>query len=197
MNPLHLSGKHRPASVRLAMCHNRGVTLIELMVTLSILAIVLAMALPSFGQLMAEHKIKTVSQTLVSALNLARSEAIKRGHEVSVCPLAAGNGTRACLNNGWQAAMGNEAGLWVFDDLSRPLLQLENPDQLIRHLAPGKAGISITASAGLQSGISYLADGSAKQAGTLKIALPDAVRCLKLAANGRLTLKTGTHNAPC
>ncbi|MCL6264282.1 GspH/FimT family protein [Craterilacuibacter sp. RT1T] len=175
----------------------QGLTLIELLLTLSILAIMLAMALPAFGPMVANHKAKSASQSLVSALNLARSEAIKRGHEVSICPLADGNSARNCLTDGWGNALSNEAGIWVFDDQTLPLLALEDSTQRIQQLAPAKTGISLSASNNIKSGISYLADGSVKQAGSLKVVVPGAARCLKLAANGRLTLLTVKENDPC
>lgn len=72
------------------LAYKKGFTLIELLVTLAVLAIVMAFAVPSFQQLIANNRLSTEVNTLVSALQLARSEAVKRGTEVSV---AATNGT--------------------------------------------------------------------------------------------------------
>lgn len=64
--------------------HKNGFTLIELLVTLAVLAIVLTFAVPSFQQLINNNRLTTEVNTLVSALQLARSEAVNRGTEVRV-----------------------------------------------------------------------------------------------------------------
>jgi len=62
-----------------------GFTLIELMVTISVAAILLALAAPSFQSLMISNRITAQTNDLVSDLAFARSEAIKRGATVTVC----------------------------------------------------------------------------------------------------------------
>lgn len=69
-----------------AMKHCRGLTVIELMVTLIIVAIVVSIAVPNFRDFIQDTRATTESNKIVGALNLARSEAIKRGTPVSVCP---------------------------------------------------------------------------------------------------------------
>jgi type IV fimbrial biogenesis protein FimT len=63
-----------------------GVTLIELMVSLFVLAIVTAIAIPSFRDLMRRHAITSGGNTLAGSLAYARSEAAMRGSFVSLCP---------------------------------------------------------------------------------------------------------------
>ncbi len=63
-----------------------GFTLIELLVTLSIGAIILSIAVPSFGNMVRNNRVATQANTLLAALNLARSESAKRGVRISVCP---------------------------------------------------------------------------------------------------------------
>jgi type IV fimbrial biogenesis protein FimT len=62
-----------------------GFTLIELMVTLTVAVILIAIAIPSFNYLTVSSKLTTVSNGLVTALNTARMEAIKRNNLVTVC----------------------------------------------------------------------------------------------------------------
>jgi type IV pilus modification protein PilV len=69
-----------------------GFTLIELMVTLTVAVILIAIAIPSFNYLTVSSKLTTVSNGLVTALNTARLEAIKRNNLVTVCS-DTGNGT--------------------------------------------------------------------------------------------------------
>lgn len=84
-----------------------GLTLLELLVTLSIAAILVTLGVPGFQDLVRNNRAATQANELLTALNLARSEAIKRGARVSVCasdaPLAA---TPTCSgsnawNGGW------------------------------------------------------------------------------------------------
>ncbi|MBL4852096.1 MAG: GspH/FimT family pseudopilin [Gammaproteobacteria bacterium] len=62
----------------------RGFTLIELMVTLTIAAILVTLS-TSFGNLLQRNELTTVVNTLVADMNFARSEAIKTGTEVIIC----------------------------------------------------------------------------------------------------------------
>lgn len=61
-----------------------GFTLVEMLVVMSVLAIVMAIAVPSFREFMAGQRIKAASFDLTSALLLARSEALKRNGSVQV-----------------------------------------------------------------------------------------------------------------
>ena len=64
--------------------YNSGFTLIELMVTIAIAAILLGIAIPSFTETIASNRLTTNANALVTALNFARSEAVKRGIQVTV-----------------------------------------------------------------------------------------------------------------
>jgi type IV fimbrial biogenesis protein FimT len=61
----------------------RGFTLIELMVTVAVVAIFSALAGPSFRQLIAQQRVKSAASALVESLWVARSEAIKLNGDVS------------------------------------------------------------------------------------------------------------------
>ncbi len=71
---------------------NNGFTLIELMVTLAVAIVVLSVGIPVFSTLIANNRAAADSNALVTALQYARSEAVKRGAPVRVC---AGNGTNS------------------------------------------------------------------------------------------------------
>lgn len=73
----------------------RGFTLIELMVTVVVMAILAASAVPSFRNMILQNRASTHVNELVSALSVARSEAIKRGVQVEL--LAQG----ADVTTGW------------------------------------------------------------------------------------------------
>lgn len=62
----------------------QGFTLIELMVTVAVAAIVMGLAVPSFNETVRSSRLTTSANDWVSTLNFARSEAIKRSAPVSV-----------------------------------------------------------------------------------------------------------------
>ncbi len=72
-----------------------GFTLIELMVALAVLAIIAAIAVPAMQGLIAANRLSGASTELVTALQVARSEAIRRNAPVTVCGSADG---ASCAN---------------------------------------------------------------------------------------------------
>ena len=80
----------------------RGFTLIELMITITILAVLLGMAVPSFNNAVLGGKLSAFSSNLVASTQLARSEAVKRNQTVRMC--ASSNGTSCGVSSGgWEA----------------------------------------------------------------------------------------------
>lgn len=110
--------------------NQKAFTLIELMVTLSILAIVMALAIPSFKSSVANNRSAGAGGELVTALNIARGEAIKRGSYVTIC--ASDTGT-SCL------AAGNWAKGWLIfaDDATSatatPVVTTTPTDKVVRY----------------------------------------------------------------
>lgn len=78
----------------------RGVTLIELFVVLAILAILVGVAVPGMQYWVDAVRIGTLVRALHSDLQLARSEAIRRGERVVMC--AAHSQTSCAVVPGWQ-----------------------------------------------------------------------------------------------
>ena len=80
-----------------------GFTAIELLVTVSIVAILAALAAPSFTPLVESWKVRQATEQLNSSLYFARSEAIKRGGQIAIQKLP--NNTNGCTsatgNNDW------------------------------------------------------------------------------------------------
>jgi type IV fimbrial biogenesis protein FimT len=64
---------------------SRGMTLLELMMAVSVVAILTAIAVPGFRQFMSNSRTTATTNDLVSALNLARSEALRRASNAVVC----------------------------------------------------------------------------------------------------------------
>jgi len=79
------------------MKKNSGFTLIELMITLAIVAILLTVGVPSLTTFMQGNRLIAASNELITDLHVARSEAIKLNKRVTICESI--NGT-SCTNPG-------------------------------------------------------------------------------------------------
>lgn len=92
------------------MKRSHGFTLIELMVTLSIIAIVAAVGFPQIRELMANNKFTTKSNDLLATFQFARSEALRRTTTVRIeaCKPDCGTTGTADWTNGWR--------VWVDED---------------------------------------------------------------------------------
>jgi type IV fimbrial biogenesis protein FimT len=85
---------------------NRGFTLIELMVTVGILAILISVAIPSFSRLIASNRLSAATNELYGTLIQAKSKAINQGERATVCPSSNGTscatvGTPIPWSDGW------------------------------------------------------------------------------------------------
>jgi len=78
-----------------------GLTLIELLITLSIAAILLTTAAPSFTDIIKNNRMTTQLNELVAGLNVARSEAIKRANFVTVCMSSDYTNCNGNWSDGW------------------------------------------------------------------------------------------------
>ena len=89
-----------------------GFTTIELMVTVSIIAMLMAIAAPSFTLLIERWRIRDATNAMIDTLYLARAEAIKRGGRVGIqkIPKTAPGCKLANTNQEWGC------GWFIFED---------------------------------------------------------------------------------
>lgn len=131
----------------------RGVTLVELMVTLAIAVILLAIAVPGFQSLIRSNRLTTTTNAFIAALNLARTEAIKRNARVTLCKTADPNATapNCAASATWSQ------GAIVFVDRGT-VGTVESGDTLLRVLGPFP-DVTITTRGNFALGVSYLPTG--------------------------------------
>jgi len=81
----------------------RGFTLFELVVVMGIVAVLMAIAIPSYKFVTNSNRIASEVNGLLGDLQFARSEAIKEGQSVSVCVSTSGTGCTGgtAWQNGW------------------------------------------------------------------------------------------------
>ena len=176
---------------------DRGLTLIELMVTLVVLSITLVVGAPALQRLIHGNQLRAEAGRLVTAINLARSEAIIRNLPVSLCPSStAAAGTATCA--------GEYAGGWiVFSNADRDRVVDEGTDELIRVFEPIPPGYTLTNRAGTRGVsdlITYLPDGSSRRNRTLLVCAPleRGTRGWSIVLNmvGRVRVSAGEGQCP-
>lgn len=99
---------------------SQGFTLIELMIAITVLSILFAVALPSYREFTRNNRVTAAQNDLVTAFTYARSEALRQSTPVTVCASADGDTCSGTSNwaTGWIA----------FTDASGTAAQVNTPD---------------------------------------------------------------------
>ncbi len=164
------NNKHKPTL---------GFTLIELLIVVSIIGITLGIAVPSFRSLIASNRLTTSANNLLSALQLAKNEAMKSNRLVIVSK----NGSWA---SGWivfsdnnqdgaQAVDGTEPTISTFDGLS--------------------TGFTVNPTNGYANVVTYRPDGHSTTNGSFYFCSPASTadfRRVVIASTGRAKVETPT-----
>lgn len=135
----------------------RGFTLTELMITLTVMVILVAIAIPSFNRLILSNRLTTTANDMVGAINSARMEAVKRNAATQFC----GSTTVINTTDTLGTACGTQTGAVLL------LLNGTSPATTATVLAPlsGLTGSIQLSSAGAQA-LRFNGSGLAQAPGT-------------------------------
>jgi len=124
--------------------NNHGFTLIELIVTLAVFSVLVAIAAPSFNAFTDSSRRASEVNNISGALAYARSEAIKRNSTVSVCARTSTVGAETCsaVANDWKY------GWMIFDDTDSDGILDSGDETLLRLFGPISKGSVITETSG-------------------------------------------------
>jgi type IV fimbrial biogenesis protein FimT len=172
-----------------------GFTLIELLITIAVAAIITGLAAPSFKKMMDANRIQTTASALQADMMYARTEAVKRGTWVSLCPSTdqATCTTANAWENGWIVFF-DKTGNGVFDGGGVDTLLK------VRGKIPGGSTI-VAAPAPTQNVVIFNREGFTTNLGTTQVAFTihssdnfaNATRCVLVNFGGNLsTVSKGT-----
>ena len=164
-----------------------GFTLLELLVTVAVLAILVGIGVPAYGKLVADQRLSTATNRLVFAVHLPRSEAVLRNARVTLCNSA--DGVFCADGGGW------EQGWIVFVDRDGTGQRAADDPLIAVEEAP--PGVVITGNSSVQRYVSYIGLGSTRRAsgalqmGTITLCAGSEGRQLVISRTGRPRLQIG------
>jgi len=149
---------------------SRGFTIIELMVTVGVVSILLAIAVPSLSSMVKNNRLSTQVNMVMADVHLARSEAVKRGVRVIMCRTADPNlSTPACggSTQDWST------GYLMFTAEDGNDTYQAGTDTLIRRGQPAQDGVELRTIATWNNNLEINPDGTLNEGGTAIMAICD------------------------
>lgn len=157
----------------------RGFTLLELMTAITVLGVLLGLAIPSFRDIIRNNRVTTQTNDLVSALNYARSEALKRSNPVTAC--SSTNGTTCAGVNNWST------GWIVFTDINANGT-LDGADERLQQWPATTGGITLNSTT--RAYVRYASTGMSSGSETFSLLKPGCVgnyaRQITVSTTGRI-----------
>lgn len=174
-----------------------GFTLVEFLVSVVLIVILIAVAVPEFLDFIRASRLSTQTNRFFTAVNFARSEAIKRSAPMMICVRS---GALCATVNNW------EQGWIVFVDRDADL-QVD-PGETVKEFPPLAQGYSLKPNVAVSS-LKFFPDGTVRRASgalplmTLRFCAPDATdgnltqrsREIVINATGRMRLQPGREIA--
>lgn len=181
------------AFVRRCGCGSHGFTLIELLVTLTVLVILLGLAVPSMIGLVVVRRANVLANELITSINFARSEAIKRNDRVVLCKSA--DGASCDVIGGWHVG-------WILFHDPNNNAQRDAGEVVLRRQNAVSDGVTLLGNSPIANYVSMSSSGVSKyssgafQAGTFTICTnpirEESVRQVVLSVSGRARIQKGT-----
>ncbi len=138
--------------------HNRkslpGFTLVELMVTLAVASILVGIATPSFQTMISNSRLTGATNELIGALSFARSEAVKRGIQVTILRK---DSNSAVWESGWDIFVDADGDNTFIPDVATQCLP--NQDCLLRSHEALPAGYTLRTGNSYDDRATYLPNG--------------------------------------
>lgn len=159
---------------------NSGFTLVELLATLAILVIFLALGVPSFVETMANQRVRSQADGMLASLALARSESIRQNIRVSLCPSSNGTSCTGSWSDGWI----------VFSDTGTAGT-VDGADSVLRAFS-SKKDVTVSMGGNFTNYISYLpsgrssGSGGATTGGAISISGDNLIRDINICTTGRI-----------
>jgi len=171
--------------------NSSGLTLIELLVAVAIFAVLAVVAVPNMKSFMRSNRLTSATNDLVTSLNLARSEAVKRAVSIKTC---ISNATQDDCDTGTT----NWENGWItfIDDNNDDAI---DAGEKVLRVSGSVAGGTTIRSPQFASTITYNGAGGASSIGSFKICDEDAsaarARGINIALSGLISLAKDTGGA--
>lgn len=141
-----------------------GFTLIELIVTMAILAILVAVGVPAMQDVIKRNKVQSILQDFSTSLKFARSEAVRQRGYVTICASSNQTSCTGSWNQGWI----------IFKDVDGARDVDSGTDTLLRVHEALDAGHTLTFDDATATAVTFTARGYTDgQSGTFTLCAPD------------------------
>lgn len=177
------------------MKQSSGFTVIELMITLALAAVILTLGVPAYQGLVERSQLTSNINSFISSLALARSEAVKRKQSVIVC---ASDDGATCSNDN----SGYESGWIVYVESEAPADNRANSEELLWVRESLSNNATLRATVPFANRIQYLSTGqtSGLGNGSIKLCkdnLTNKARMITVIKSGRVHLaKNNSYGVP-
>lgn len=160
-----------------------GFTLVELMITVAVIGILALVAVPSMTAMIRNGRVVGQTEELVSSIQLARSEAVRRNTRMTLCPSTTGSST---------CGSGTTWSGWVVHGIDKTSCTDPNDastcdDDVIRYNT-ASGSVQVT---GPSAGIVFKPSGLIDSEQRLQVSYSDAKRCLTVRISGVVSVANG------